>query len=219
MVWLGVVTAMITDYASLVAEVTAWSGGSSDTGFATAIDSAIGDAEDAMNRALRVPEMVRRVSVNLDQDYENLPADFIQAKAVFAVRTQDDRSFETPLPCVTEENASWAGNPYYRQRWRHSSMPAGYALSGLQIRVVPMPDDATGLGLRVIYYGKVEPVSATMTCTALLSRYPSLYKYGVLASLSDYTENDAAAAKWQQKFTVLLADANRTAVFRGSAYG
>lgn len=197
---------MFTDYTTLQSTISQWAGGSSDTQFPTAVRDAIALAEEEMTRSLRVPEMIKRASVVVDNKYENLPDDFIELLGVW--RIDDDEE----IPLARQPMANIAACS------RLSGPPNYYGLSGLQIRFgPPATEDFTA---RISYYAALPGLaSGDDICLAILLRYPRLYLYGSLANLEGYLVNDQRIALWRSLFESGMAAANRAGgVRRGSAY-
>lgn len=207
----------IASYSDLQSRIRSWLGNNSSEGYATAIVTAIGLAENDMNygflemdgrsscRGLRVPEMVKRISFAFDEKYETLPADFLEARAVYAVNTST--GVEQPLSAVQEDRIALA------ERCR--GLPRHYCLTGGQIRLAPRPSGSTML--RMVYYGKVPPLSDAESCTAVLLGYPGIYLYGSLAHMEGWLEDDPRMPTWKTLFHSQLKAANAASAFRGGA--
>lgn len=192
----------ITSYATLQDTVARWAGNSSDTGFAEAVRDAIGICEGVFNSSLRVPEMIKRGTLALDEPFEDLPPDFIEAYQVYASGA-DGRL--RPLGATSPE-----GVGYFTNRTAPVA-PATYALIGNQIRSAPMPTDTTGLTVEMVYYAQVPPLSDAAPANAVLARYPRLYLLGSLVGLEGYLVSVDQLAVWKQNFAEQLAAVNREA--------
>jgi hypothetical protein len=205
----------IDTYAKLISRVRQWLGDNSTPGFATAIEVAVQLAEQDMNtgflemtgmsacKGLRVPEMVKRVSFAIDEKYEVLPADFLEA---FAIYRLDATGTEFPLGRVLEDRAGLLD--------RRRGTPRYYCISGQQFRIVPRPENENPR-LRMIYYARVSPLTEGVDCTPILAAYPSLYLYGTLAHMEGWLMNDPRIPQWKTLFHSAIKGANRAAMSRG----
>lgn len=195
----------VTSLDELVETVRRWSGGGIDAAFEEAVRDAVRFCEAELDRRLRVPEMVKRVSFSTTGRWDDLPADFLAMKALFRV---DARGRERLLRAVTDAAApGWRevrGDPIY------------YALSGLQISLVPRVDGVS-YPLRMIYWSRVPSLSGHTPCTAVLQRYPDLYVFGSLVGLESYLVSDERIAVWRQQFEAALASANQAGAMRVAA--
>lgn len=199
---------MITDYASLQSTVSRWAGGSSDTGFDEAVKEAISFTEGYFDSTLRVPEMVRRAVLTLDETFECVPSDFIEAYAV-SIKTASD-GVERALQATSPDNTV----VYMTNAAKY---PLVYSIIGTQMRLAPLPSPPTGLTLQMIYYGKLKPLSADNTTNTILATYPRLYLLGALVALEGYLVNAQLMTVWKQNFAEQMAAVNRASQLRDGA--
>lgn len=208
----------ITSYAELQSRLRSWLGNNSSEGFETALQTAVTLAESDMNygflqpdmrtafRGLRVPEMITRVSFQANEKYEVLPADFLEAVAVYLLNTETGD--ETPLSAIREDRAGLLDGR--KGPTRH------YCVVGNQIRLSPRPQAETGV--RLIYYANVQPLENAQSCTAVLRSYPGIYLYGSLAHMEGWLENDSRIATWKALFHSQMKAANTAASYRAGPY-
>lgn len=200
----------------LISRVRQWLGGNSTTGFTTAIGVSIVLTEADINKGfmtpdggaskgLRVPEMVKRVSFAVDEKYEVLPPDFLEALALYRLTSTGT---EKPLGRILEDRAgqldACRGDAKY------------YCVTGQQLRIAPRPE-TDPVNLRMIYYASVPPLDEATSCTAILRNYPGVYLYGTLAHMEGWLMNDPRIPQWKTMFHSLIKGANKAAMSRGGS--
>jgi hypothetical protein len=190
----------ITSYTTLVERVTSNAGGSSDAGFATAIEEAIQLAEEEMNNRLRVPEMMVRSIETVNEVWESLPPTALEFRAAWLV--DDDGNEVRPL-------RTW-GTERIAHMARYRSTPKGICVAGGQYRIEPRSSDET-YRVRLWYYAKLPDLTASSACTAVLLRYPLLYLYGALSKLGSWVLNHESFGWWNQQFDAGIERANMAA--------
>lgn len=191
-------------YQALQDEIAAWVGDSSDPNFRNAIRTAIHLCEADLSLRAKLPEMIKRSFFLLNEEYENLPPDFGAMKAVYVTRAGMP---SYAIGAVSEERIE--ANDY------RAGIPRAYALVGMQIRLSPrpMPIDPN-MGVKLIYYRRLPPLSDATVCTVVLQRYPQLYLSGGLAWMEGYLVNDERVAGWKAQYEQTLMAGNDAAVWR-----
>lgn len=206
----------IDTYAELVSRVRQWLGGSSTEGFTTAIQTSIELTEADLNRGfmnpdgtatkgLRVPEMVKRVSFQVDEKYEVLPPDFLEALTLYRLKADGT---EVPLGRVLEDRAGAMDCRRGDARF--------YCITGMQIRFAPRPQSQP-FNVRMFYYAKVPPLNEASSCTAILQNYPGIYLYGTLAHMEGWVMDDPRIPQWKTLFHSLVKGASKAAMSRGGS--
>lgn len=193
--------AIIEDYEDLQEQISLLAGGSSDSNFAAGIRLAIQRAEAEMNTRLRVPEMMVRSLETVDEKWESLPPGFIALRAAWYVEDPDDEDRDVP---IKERRASPERIAYLS---RFTGCPKAICLLGGQYRVEPRPDDDE-FKVRLLYYRTVPDLSEDDPCTAILTRYPSLYLNGALSHLDPWLVGDPRLQVWQAKFYAEIEASN-----------
>lgn len=198
----------LASYDNLQTYVSQMAGGSSDTAFPTAIQLAIKLAETQMDLLLRVEEMIVRATDTVDEIWESVPTDprFLDLRAAFLV---DRNGKDFPLKRTSPERIAW-----YDQ---FNNSPIAIALEGLQYRIAPR-SSADSYQVRLHYYSTVPDLSADSPCTAILTRYPTLYLYGTLANLGDWLAGDERLPMWEAKFQAQIAAANAATARRARVH-
>lgn len=193
----------LTDYAGLVATVSAYVGGSSDSNFADAVAIAVQLAEEDIGKLLRTPENTARATMTVDEEWEALPPRCVKLRKVWV----QDTSPEREIPDLT-----------YGRSVANGGTIRGYKLHGLQIGLVPWTAGGS-IPIHVAYYERPEPLADAGACTAVLGAYPKVYLYGALANLEGFLVNDQRIATWATLFGQAVQAANALSVDRGSVMG
>ena len=101
------------------------------------------------------------------------------------LETSPQRVLELLTPQQLEENR--ASNP-------GGGVPAYYAIIGGEIQLAPVPLSVTTL--KLTYYGRLTPMSDTVTTNEILVNNPDLYLYGALVEAEPYLMNDERLPMW-----------------------
>ena len=151
-------------------------------------------AEADLNRKLRAPEMVTRLSVTVDAEYENRPSDWLET-----IRYQINSNPITPLEFVTPEEAI-----IQKTKFSTAGQPIFFSTVGTQFQHVPAPDTAyTG---ELLYYAKVPSLSDTTTTNWLLTSSPDIYLYATLMQSAPYLKEDERIGIWAGLYNTLMED-------------
>lgn len=196
----------ITNYSTLVEAVGRWAGGSSDTNFQSAIADAVSMCEVDLDRRLRIPEMVTRVTATMNEPFETLPNGVV--KMIYVARLVGGVEQAPALVPVSEDKASALSAMY------PTGTPQWYSLTSTQIRIVPAPTEASPCTVRAVYYGPVPRLSAVNACTAVLLAAPDAYLYGTLSHLAEYVEDSSRLQRFAGRFQSAVAELNRASVLR-----
>jgi hypothetical protein len=176
---------------------------------ASVVPTFISLAEAGFNRDLRHWRSQRRVSTICDEQYEDLPNDFISAKFL---------AIDTANGTKTLELASQAEiSRRNLQNMNATGEPVVYTINSGEIEFVPAPDDA--YPLTMVYYASLPPLSDTDTTNWVLELYPDLYLYGALLHSAPYLADDARVQVWASLYQSALDSVNREsnkAMYSGS---
>lgn len=159
---------------------------------------------DLKNR-LRCREMVVRATTTNDEEYVELPADFLQALNLQIV------GGKTPLRYVTLDEADQikASQAY--------TQVVAYTILDDAIELVPAPAD--NVQIEMVYYQCVPTLSDVNTTNWLLSKSPDVYLYGALVHAAPFLMDDQRistfASFYSQRVEALNLDSDR-AVHSGS---
>lgn len=196
---------MINDYSSLQQAVSSFAGGSSDTGFADAIRTAIALTEIDLERQLRCAELLVRRTGIIDSTWEVVPTDFNKLVSLSLVSSSGT---ETVLGQIGEDAAV-----AYSLRYP-SGAPRWFALLGNQLRLIPAPSDDSSDSLRMVYYKKVPRLSDDAPTNDILTYYPDAYLWGSLSNLAEYVEDSGRLPRYEQRFQNAIRAINKMHVVR-----
>lgn len=176
--------ATITNYATLKSAVADWLNRADLT---SQIETFIQLAEADLNSRLRTREMIVRAEATSDQQYVQLPADWLEAINLHIV------DGARPLRFITLDKSDEV-----IQAQAYTS-PAFYSMMNGAIEIVPAPAD--NIDIEMIYYGKIAALSDQNTTNWLLSKAPDVYLYGALAHASPFLLDDARVPLFASVYT------------------
>jgi len=161
----------------------------------SSIPTFIALAEAQINRDLRHWKMKSRVSFTIDQEYEDLPSDWLETVSFNAGN-------KYPLKLASRETIAdkrmgsedTAGTPEY------------YAHIADKFEFYPTPDDTyTG---DLLYYQRLPALSDSNTSNWLLTDSPDVYLYGALIHSAPYLQEDGRAGTWAQLYGAAVQKLN-----------
>lgn len=132
--------------------------------------------EADLNTRLRCREMIIRAYTVNDDEFVQLPADWLEAINLQIV------GGETPLRFVTLDEAD-----QIKQSKRYNRVVV-YSLMNGAIELVPAPAD--DLEIEMVYYGKIPALSDSNTSNWLLTKAPDVYLYGALSHAAPFLLDD-----------------------------
>jgi hypothetical protein len=161
--------------------------------------------EADISTRLRCREMVVRATTTNDEEFVELPTDFLQALNLQIV------GGKTPLRYVTLDEADQIkASQIYTQ-------VVAYTIVDGAIELVPAPAD--DVQIEMVYYQQVPPLSNVTTTNWLLSKSPDVYLYGALVHAAPFLMDDQRintfASFYAQRVEALNLDSDR-AVHSGS---
>jgi hypothetical protein len=199
----------IANYTELKAKVADWLNRVGSSAIAGSSGDFITLAEAAMNRDLRVRQMVKRATATLDAGYITLPSDYLEAKNVQLNIGGKPRQLEF----MTMEQAD-----DYRASDRGFGIPPRfYTTVGSQLEVVATIDGEAEIELA--YYAKIPALSDSNQTNWLLTLWPDLYLYGALIHSAPYLRDDQRVLVWQGLYDKGLQSAtlaDQRATYSGS---
>ena len=158
---------------------------------------ALGEAQ--ISRDLRHWRQQRRVTTTLNEGFEFLPSDFLEAVHFYIDTGEGEKTLEfASMAEISRRKMNNAGI---------SGEPAVYTINAGQIEVVPAPDDSYPLAL--VYYGKTISLSDEATTNWLLSYFPDIYLYASLMHSAPYLQEDQRISVWGQMYAQGIAQANQ----------
>lgn len=140
-------------------------------------------AEAQMAREIRHWRQEKRVETTLNERYENLPNDFIEAISLTA---GSDRLTLISAAEMQDrvEASSQTGTPKY------------YRFTADQIEFYPAPTASSTATLSMQYYARVPALSDSNTSNWVLTYAADAYLYGALVHSAPYLQDDGRIAIW-----------------------
>lgn len=166
-------------------------------------------AEAQISRELRHWRQQRRVTTTVDEQFENLPNDFIEAVHFYIDGQYGEKTLEfASMAEINRRKQVLSGT---------GGEPIVYTLNSGQIEFVPVPDE--NYDLTMIYYAKLPQLSDTDVDNWVLDLYPDMYLYGSLMHSAPYLQEDARTGTWAQLYAAAVQNANEdsgNAMYSGS---
>ena len=154
-------------------------------------------AESRIDRDLRHWRQERRSTANLDAQYSDIPADYLQA-----IRLQI-----TDPPTSEVKPVSTAQMLQMREdRNDRVGRPTHYALTAGALELYPTPDATYASSL--VYVARVPALSDGNTVNWLLTEAPDVYLYGSLIHSAPYLKDDARLAVWEAMYKMGVDNMN-----------
>ena len=163
----------ITSYATLQSEIASWLNRDDLTAI---IPTFIQFVESDVNSRLRHQKMVVRAQATSDQEFVQLPSDWLEAINIHIIDGAQ------PLRFVTLDEADRIN------KQQIITQPSFYSIMDDALEIIPAP--ATDIDIEMIYYGKIPALSVSNTSNWLLVKAPDLYLYGSLVHASPYILDD-----------------------------
>jgi hypothetical protein len=163
----------ITSYATLQSEIASWLNRDDLTSI---IPTFIQFVESDVNSRLRHQKMVVRAQATSNQEYVQLPGDWLEAINIHIV------DGEQPLRFVTLDEADRIN------KQQIITQPSFYSIMDDALEIIPAPE--SNIDIEMIYYGKITSLSNQNTSNWLLVKAPDLYLYGSLVHASPYLLDD-----------------------------
>ena len=176
----------------------------------TSLDDCIRDAEDIINRALRVPEMetqITNTAVVTTGGVITMPSNYADAKDLYLNAST--------LISLSKKTAEWIFRNYPNRS--ATGRPAFFAEEGNNFIFGPYPDSA--YTMQGIYYAKPASLPGTATINSVFSAYPTIYLAASCAEAERVLRRFESAAMWDARAAGLIGQANDAAkrrAFSGS---
>lgn len=163
----------ITSYATLQSEIASWLNRDDLTSI---IPTFIQFVEADVNSRLRHQKMVVRATATSDQEFVQLPSDWLEAINIHIVGGRQ------PMRFVTLDEADRIN------KQQIITQPSFYSIMDESLEIVPAP--GSNIEIEMIYYGKIPALSNQNTSNWLLVKAPDLYLYGSLVHAAPYLLDD-----------------------------
>jgi len=194
----------LTTYTELKASIADWLNRSDLT---ATIPDFISLAEAQIERTLRTRQMLTKTTLTIDAEFESTQSDFLETRALKLTSTNP----VTPLSFMTMDALDEEAT-----KFTASGRPKFFGVVGTQFRFVPTPD-ATYTA-EIVYFAKLEKLSASVATNFLLTSSPDIYLYGSLLQAAPYLQDDARIQTWATLYERGLNDL-QVADDRGSTSG
>ena len=181
----------ITDYASLKTAIADYL---NRDDLIDRIPTFIQLAEAEMNMRLRTREMIIRAEATSDNEYVQLPSDWLEA---IRLKIVDGTS---PLRYVTLDEAEQILND------RSITRVMAYSLMNGAIELVPAPGD--DVDIEMVYYGKIPSLSNSNTTNWLLTKAPDAYLYAALMHAAPFLMDDQRMPTFASLYNARLEGLN-----------
>jgi hypothetical protein len=132
--------------------------------------------EADLNTRLRCREMIVRATATSDQEYVQLPADWVEA---INLQIVDGAS---PLRYVTLDEGDIINKAQVL------TQVSVYSLMNGAIELIPAPSD--NIEIEMVYYGKIPALTNVNTTNWLLTKAPDVYLYGALVHAAPFLMDD-----------------------------
>jgi hypothetical protein len=147
-------------------------------------------AEAAMNRTLRVTDMVTTAAITISSGTVALPADFL-APIALKINYLSGKKLTFFTPNKFSEQAVISGVPEY------------YTISGSNLLISPPPTGSFSASLT--YRAKIPALSNTNTSNWVLAKHPQAYLYGAAVHWAAKS-GDQRGAGWEALFQSALSE-------------
>ena len=175
---------MITNYATLQSAIADYLNRQDLT---SQIPLFIQFCEADLNTRLRCREQIVRAEAISDNEFVQLPSDWLEA---INLQIVDGTS---PLRFVTLDEADIIKKAQRYQR------VAAYSLMNGAIELVPGPSD--NVEIEMVYYGKIPALSNAAPTNWLLTKAPDVYLYGALTHAAPFLLDDQRIAVFGSFYT------------------
>lgn len=185
---------MITNYATLQSAIADYLNRQDLT---SQIPMFIQFCEADLNTRLRCREQIVRAEAISDNEFVQLPADWVEAINLQIVEGT------SPLRFVTLDEAD-----IIKHQQRYQRVVA-YSLMNGSIELVPGPTD--NVEIEMVYYSKVPALSNASPTNWLLTKAPDVYLYGALTHAAPFLLDDQRVAVFGSFYTQRVQALNEAA--------
>lgn len=148
--------------------------------------------EAKFNRACRLQTMETRVTATLDEEYEDLPTDYLEMRSIQITGTSG-----RPLEYMPPE--------MLRIKYRGAvSTPIHYTIIGDTLQFGPSPDGS--YTMEMVYYKRIPALSDSQTTNWMLTNHPDVYLYGSLMEAEPFIMNDPRFPLWKSRYDQAIAE-------------
>ena len=194
--------ATITNYANLQSTIADYLNRADLT---SQIQTFIQFAEADLNTRLRDRQMIVRAEATSDEEYVQLPSDWLEALNLQLVGGM------SPLRYITLDESDIVNST------RALTSPTFYSLMNGAIELVPPP--AHDVDIEMVYYGKIPSLTDAAPSNWLLVKAPDVYLYGALTPAAPFLMDDARMQTFGQIYLARvqsLQDESQKSLHSGS---
>lgn len=169
------------------------------------IETFIQLAEADLNTRLRCREMIVRAEATSDEEFVQLPSNWLEAINLHIVGGKQ------PLRYITLDEADTIN------KQQVYTSPNFYSLMNGAIEIVPAP--AQNIDIEMIYYRTIPALSDQNTTNWLLTKAPDVYLYGALTHAAPFLMDDQRIPVFAQIYmtrTQALNDESQRSLHSGS---
>ena len=141
-------------------------------------------AEANFDRVIRAKEQVTRATTSATTQYVSLPTDYLELDNV-QINT-------SPVKRLEQVSLSKADD--LKRTNNATGEPIYFSIQGNTLELIPTPSSSTTL--EIVYYAKLEKLTASNTTNWLLSGHPDIYLYGTLLQAEPFLGNDERVTTW-----------------------
>lgn len=143
-------------------------------------------AESAIERQLRVPDMVNRAYATAAAASIPVPDDFLEMRYM---------TYRTPTVGGAMEYLS--NEDFKRKEFENYTGSSRYfTIVGKQIDLLPAPSAGASIEVEMAYYQTIPRLSGTTTTNWLLNKHPDLYLYATLMQSAPWLIEDERIGTW-----------------------
>jgi hypothetical protein len=194
--------ATITNYANLQSTIADYLNRADLT---SQIQTFIQFAEADLNTRLRDRQMIVRAEATSDEEYVQLPSDWLEALNLQLVGGM------SPLRYITLDESDIVNST------SALTSPSFYSLMNGAIELVPPP--AADVDIEMVYYGKIPSLTDAAPSNWLLVKAPDVYLYGALTHAAPFLMDDARMQTFGQIYLARvqsLQDESQKSLHSGS---
>jgi hypothetical protein len=148
--------------------------------------------EVKFNRILRLSTMETRSTATLDEQYEEVPTDFLEMRSI-----QITGGSGWLLSYISPQTAS---SSYLTTE---SGIPKFYTIIDSSLVFFPAP--AGSFTMEMLYYAAIPALSDVAPTNWMLTNHPDVYLYGSLKEAEAYIKNDPRIQSWKIQYEEAIA--------------
>ena len=145
---------------------------------------------------LRIRDLVKRSQATLDEEYEDVPTDFLEMTRL-SIQVSGkwytlDYLSQTQL--IDTHGAASAGTPQ------------AYTVEGKKLHFLPSP--SASFTIEMVYFSTIPRLSTSQTTNDVLTNFPNLYLYATLLQASPYLGDDPRIGTWADLYQAAVSGIN-----------